>query len=68
MKTSKKANKVPLLGVSGHKWEYLVEQYHQYFSGTQNRLNELGANGWELCGTYTNNSGYRDFVFKRMKS
>lgn len=53
-------------------YEYYVEEIHSDGAGElQNKLNELGSQGWEMCGFDMNKSLFKDIhiiaVFKRRK-
>lgn len=45
-----------------HQWEYRIEFNTAGFGETS--LNEIGAEGWELCSSYKD-LGYYFYYFKR---
>ncbi len=34
------------------KWEYKIVELRRGMPGSENLLNELGSQGWEMCGFY----------------
>jgi hypothetical protein len=54
------------------KWEYLIVTINLYADNAAKecteRINRLGANGWELVGTSSDDTGYKPTLFfKRPK-
>ena len=45
-----------------HTWEYKVEKFRDTFLECEDRMNELGAEGWEFCGK----QGFH-MILKRIK-
>ena len=43
-------------------WEYMLEPQPTYSDLAERRLNELGAEGWQLCAI-----GYHAFILRRPK-
>ena len=54
------------------KWEYRVvdpitEEQYSYYATNKEKIiekifNSLGLEGWEMCGTYVQNSGYPLYI------